>query len=52
MVLGKKCNMIPNLDSIMCQACSRAFVEGFQKGAKWLDNKNHPKKEKKEEENE
>lgn len=39
----KKCKMQPNPDSIMCQACSRAFVEGFQKGAKWLDNKNHPK---------
>lgn len=39
----KKCNMIPNLDSIMCRTCSRSFVEGFKKGAKWLDNKNHPK---------
>lgn len=47
----KKCRIQPDPESIMCRACSRAFVEGFQKGAKWLDNKNHPKKEKKEEEN-
>lgn len=47
----KKCRIQPEPESIMCRACSRAFVEGFQKGAKWLDNKNHPKKEKKEEEN-
>lgn len=47
----KKCNMIPNIDSIMCRACSRSFVEGFQKGAKWLDNKLNPKEEKKEEGN-
>lgn len=47
----KKCNMIPNIDSIICRACGRAFVEGSQKGAKWLDNKLHPKEEKKEEEN-
>ena len=39
----KKCDMIPNLDSIMCRTCSRSFVEGFKKGAKWQDNKNHPK---------
>lgn len=47
----KKCPMHPDTESIMCRACSRAFVEGFQKGAKWLDNKLHPKEEKKEEEN-
>lgn len=41
----KKCNMIPNPDSIICRACGRAFVEGFQKGAKWLDVKLHPKEE-------
>lgn len=47
----KKCRIQPDPDSIMCRACSRSFVEGFQKGAKWLDNKLHPKEEKKEEEN-
>lgn len=46
----KKCRIQPDQDSIMCRACSRSFVEGFQKGAKWLDNKLNPKEEKKEEE--
>lgn len=45
----KKCRIQPDPDSIMCRACSSAFVEGFQKGAKWLDNKLNPKEEKKEE---
>ena len=45
----KKCKIQPDPDSIMCRACSRAFVEGFQKGAKWLDNKLHPKEDKQEE---
>lgn len=45
----KKCNMIPNSDSIICRTCGRAFVEGFQKGAKWLDNKLNPKEVKQEE---
>ncbi len=47
----KKCRIQPDPDSIMCRACSRSFVEGFQKGAKWLDNKLNPKEEKKEEGN-
>ena len=47
----RKCNIQPNPESIMCRACSRAFIEGFQKGAKWLDNKLNPKEEKKEEGN-
>lgn len=45
----KKCRIQPDPESIMCRACSRAFVEGFQKGAKWLDNKLHPKEDKQEE---
>lgn len=45
----KKCRIQPDPDCIMCRACSSAFVEGFQKGAKWLDNKLNPKEEKKEE---
>lgn len=45
----KKCRIQPDPDTIMCRACSSAFVEGFQKGAKWLDNKLNPKEEKKEE---
>lgn len=48
----KKCNMVPNIDSIICRACGKSFVEGFQKGAKWLDNKLNSKEEKKEEANE
>lgn len=47
----KKCPMHADTESIMCRACSKAFIVGFQKGAKWLDNKQHPKeKEVKQEE--
>lgn len=45
----KKCRIQPDPESIMCRACGKSFVEGFQKGAKWLDNKLNPKEEKKEE---
>ena len=48
-MMCKKCRIQPDLESIMCRACSRTFVEGLQKGAKWLDNKLHPKEDKQEE---
>lgn len=34
-----KCGMRYNPETIMCKACNRSFVEGFEKGARWLENK-------------
>lgn len=34
-----KCAMRYNPETIMCKACNKSFVEGFTKGAKWLETK-------------
>lgn len=34
-----KCQMTYNPETIMCQSCNKSFWEGFEKGARWLENK-------------
>ena len=35
----QKCMITPNPDCIVCRACNKSFLEGFKKGAKWLEAK-------------
>lgn len=34
-----RCQLTYNPDTLMCRACSKSFCEGFEKGARWLENK-------------
>lgn len=34
-----KCSMLKNTESLICMTCNKSFMEGFEKGARWLDSK-------------
>lgn len=34
-----RCPLTYNPETLMCMACNKSFCEGFEKGARWLENK-------------
>lgn len=35
----EKCQLTYNPETLMCMACNKSFMEGFEKGARWLESK-------------